>query len=262
MQYYRRLLVLFFKNSILAELEYRANLIVNIFMSLFWFAWAIIGVLVFFSYTDRLGGWTLPEVLIVSGMYRGFNGFMEGVLRPNIRAIVDHIRKGTLDFVLIKPVNSQFLATLRYFSIWRLSDVFLGLLMVGYGLYLLHHVPQWWEIALFFFLSAAALFLLYSLWLLLMTLSFWLVKADNLVEVLFGIYETSRVPVTAFPGWIQYIFTFVIPLAFVTTVPAAALISKLTPDMVVWSMIMSGLLFWLSTRFWHFALRFYSSASS
>ena len=69
--------------------------------------------MVFFRFTETLGGWSFPQALLVVGMFRIFEGVIDGVMRPNITRIVEYIQKGTLDFILLKPVDSQFMASLR-----------------------------------------------------------------------------------------------------------------------------------------------------
>ena len=130
---YFRLLKTFYKNAILAELEYRANFFVNIVTNLFWLSWSLIGLQVFFNHTDQIGGWTYDEALVVIGVFNVAFGFMEVFLTPNILEIGNQVRLGTLDFVLTKPINSQFMVSMRTMVFWKLSDILLGL-----GLSLIH----------------------------------------------------------------------------------------------------------------------------
>jgi ABC-2 type transport system permease protein len=77
---YLRLLTIFYKNSILKELEYRVNFLSNAFMSVFWLVWGVVGVSIFFLHRDKMGDWTFPEVLMVVGLFTFFNGVMESLL--------------------------------------------------------------------------------------------------------------------------------------------------------------------------------------
>src|SRR6266550_918540 len=102
---YFRLLKTFYKNALMAELEYRTNFVVNILTTLFWLFWSVVGLQVYFTHTDKIGGWSYDEALIVIGIFTAATGFMEAFLLPNIVEIGNHIRLGTLDFVLTKPIN-------------------------------------------------------------------------------------------------------------------------------------------------------------
>ena len=259
---YLRLLAIFYRYSIVSELEYRVELLANVFMSVFWLAWAIVSVAVFFLHSDRIGDWTWPEVLMVVALFTLFSGVMEALLRPNVGAVLDQVRDGTFDFVLTKPVNAQFIASLRNIVVWRLSDVVIGLGLIVYALGQLHVTPTLAQDALFVLMLVAATFIVYSLWLMMVSLAFWFVKLDNFTELFYGFYEAGRYPVTIYRGLIRGLLTFVVPIAFVTTFPASALLGRIDQATVLIGIAFAVGLFVVSNRFWNFAVRHYSSASS
>jgi ABC-2 type transport system permease protein len=122
---------------------------------------------------------------------------------------------------------------------------------VGAGAYALSLIPILFSILI-----------LYCLWFILGTTSVWFVKIYNVTEVLRGVVEAGRYPITAFPVAYRFFFTFVIPIVFLTTVPAEVILGRVN----VFSLLNGGLLaiglLFVSNRFWRFALRFYTSASS
>ena len=61
--------------------------------------------------------------LIVVGLFTIFDGLMECIVLPNIKRLVENIRNGAFDFTLLKPINSQFLSTLRYARLHGLTDL-------------------------------------------------------------------------------------------------------------------------------------------
>ncbi|HEX7594525.1 MAG TPA: ABC-2 family transporter protein [Anaerolineae bacterium] len=259
---YLRLLSIFYKNSILKELEYRVNFIANIFMSVLWLVWGIVGVTIFFLHRDTLGDWTYPEVLIVVGLFTFFNGLMEALLRPNVGAVIEQIRDGTLDFVLTKPVNSQFIASLRTIVVWRLVDVVIGLGLIAYALGLLHITPTLGQIGIFTLMILSGTAIVYSLWLVMVSFAFWFIKIDNITEVFYAFYEAGRYPVTIYRGAVRVLLTFVVPIAFVTTFPASALLGRIDQATTLIGLALAVGLAIGSNRFWSFAVRHYSSASS
>ncbi len=259
---YLRLLTIFYRYSILKELEYRVNFFANVFMSVFWLVWALLGVSVFFLHRTKMGDWTYPEVLMVVGLFTFFSGLMESLLRPNVGAVIEQIREGTFDFVLTKPVNAQFIASLRNIIVWRLSDVFIGLGLLVYALRLLGVTPTRDNIVIFAAMLASAIVIVYSLWLVMSSFAFWFVKIDNITELFYAFYETGRYPVTIYRGLVRALLTFVVPIAFVTTFPASALLGRLDQTTAWIGIFFAIILFFLSNRFWNFAIRHYSSASS
>jgi ABC-2 type transport system permease protein len=97
---------------------------------------------------------------------------------------------------------------------------------------------------------------------LLITSAFWFVQLENVMELLFTFYEAGRFPVSVFPAWLRAILTFVVPIAFITTVPAAVIIGRLDAEFVVLAVVVTAILFTACAAFWRFAVRHYSSASS
>ncbi|MEW5720038.1 MAG: ABC-2 family transporter protein [Chloroflexota bacterium] len=259
---YLKLLAIFYRYSILKELEYRVNFLANVFMNVFWLAWAIIGVSVFFLHRDKMGDWTYPEVLMVVGLFTFFNGMMESLLRPNIGAVIEQIRDGTFDFVLAKPVNAQFIASLRNVVVWRLADVIIGLGLIVYALNLLGILPTPDRIAVFAIMLASAVFIVYSLWLAMSSLAFWFVRIDNVTELFYAFYEAGRYPVTIYRGVVRALLTFIVPIAFITTFPASALLGRLDSTTAWIGVIFAVVFLMASSRLWNFAVRHYSSASS
>jgi ABC-2 type transport system permease protein len=196
------------------------------------------------------------------GLFTFFNGVMEALLRPNIGAIIEQIRDGTFDFVLTKPINGQFIASLRNLVIWRLVDVVIGLGLIIYALRLLGISPALDRIAIFTIMLASAIFIVYSLWLAMSSLAFWFVRIDNVTELFYAFYEAGRYPVTIYRGVVRVLLTFIVPIAFVTTFPASALLGRLDSN-TAWIGVILAIVFLIaSSRFWSFAVRHYSSASS
>ncbi len=259
---YLRLLALFVQNSLQIALEYRVNFVTALVQSIVWLLWGVLGILVFFQFTGTLGGWTFPQALLVVGLFRIFEGLLDGIMRPNITRIVEHIQKGTLDFVLVKPVDSQFMASLRQINLFVLPDILIGFGLIGYGIWMGRFWPTPLQMISFFFLLICGVIMAYAIWMLLVTSAFWLVQVENIAELLTIIYETGRFPVTAYNWWIRLVLTFIIPIAFLTTFPAAALIGLLDPLYLLLAPIIAGMLLLAARAFWRVGLRSYTSASS
>lgn len=262
MRKYLRLLTIFWRYSILKEMEYRVNFLTNAFMSVFWLVWGVLGATIFFAHRDEIGGWTFYQVLVVLGMFSIFTGVMEAFFRPNIMAMIEQVRDGKFDFVLVKPVNAQFYSSFHSLVMWRLVDIFAGGVIIVYALNQMQIVPTPLELLAFFMLLLVALVLVYCFWLAMMTMAFWFVKVDNLAELFYSFYEAARFPISVYGSWLRAILTFVIPIAFITTFPSAALIGKLEPIEIVLGFVLAGLLLFGSNRLWNFAIRSYASASS
>jgi ABC-2 type transport system permease protein len=259
---YFRLLSIFYRNSLYTEMEYRANFLANLFTSAFWLAFAIMGLHVFFYHRDQIGAWGYYEAMLVVGFFSLFNGFIEALLQPNMSRVIEQIRKGTFDFVLIKPVNSQFIASLRHLSIWKLADVAMGLGICTYAMARLALSPTIADLLVAAGFVFCGTVILYSIWLMMVTSAFWFVRIDNISELFTAIYETGRFPVSVYPSWMRGVLTFVVPIAFITTFPAAAILGRAELHLLSVALLLAAGLFCGCVYFWRFAVRRYSSASS
>jgi ABC-2 type transport system permease protein len=118
------------------------------------------------------------------------------------------------------------------------------------------------RVLLLLVLCVCAAVILYSLIVLLITTAFWLVQLENIMELLFTFYEAGRFPVSIFPYWVRVMLTVVVPIAFVTTVPASVLLGRTGAVFGVYSVGVAAVLLGASIAFWRYAVRHYSSASS
>ncbi len=259
---YFKLLRIFYQNTLANELEYRLNFWSNLALSLFWLAWAALSVRVYFYHTDSIAGWTYPELLVVMGLFFAANGFRQMLLSPNLRRLSEYVRLGTLDYILTKPIDSQFLVSLRYIGVYNWGDPLLGLGLVAYGLWLLHEVPSAGQVLLFVLLFAAGMVALYSFSLIVQSSTLWLVNVERADAVVVGLLETGRFPVGFYRGWVRAALTVIVPVAFMTTFPAQALLGRLQWPTALASLGLAMFLFVVASGFWRFALRHYTSASS
>ncbi|MDQ1909756.1 ABC-2 family transporter protein [Paenibacillus sp. GD4] len=262
MNKYLRCLREFFRACLVEEFEYRANFAANIMTTLFWLLVAVLTLQIYFFRTDTVGGWSYYEVLALLGVFTAIRGFIEFFLQPNMTRLVSHVRTGTLDYVLTKPIDSQFYVSFRHLVFWRLSDVALGFGMLIYSLWKLGMVPSVTEVLLFIVVFVSSLLVVYSLWMAMMTVSFWAVKVDNLSFLFTSFFETARFPVSVYGGVLRFVLTYVFPVAFITTFPSAALVGRLSYTEGIISVLAAVVCLAASRWFWRHALMSYTSASS
>jgi ABC-2 type transport system permease protein len=262
MKRYLRLLALFWSTSVAQEMEYRLNFLLALLSSLGSAAGGLFGLSLFYRAGHALSGWTYPEAVAVLGVFTLLQAFSRALLFPNLNRIVDHVQYGTLDFILLKPVDSQFWISLRILSPWALPDALMGSLLLMWATWQLKRS----FLSLMGALPAllAGILILYGLWFFLASLTIWFVKIYNVTYVLQSFLEAGRFPIGAYPALFRWFFTFVLPVAFLTTVPARQVVGRTTGQVgslaMAWGL--GFLLFAGSRLFWRFALRFYTSASS
>jgi ABC-2 type transport system permease protein len=257
---YARLLGIFWRSTLSVELEYRVDFASNAVLSVFWMAWAVVGAGLFFQFSDSIAGWTFDELVVVIGLFFTVNGLRQALFEPNLERMTDYVRNGTLDFLLAKPVDTQFMVSFRYLGVYNLFDPLLGLALVGAGLARVGRWPRPADIGAFTVMFGVAVTLLYALTLVLMAAAIGLVSSDGLASFAFAAVEVARFPVQLYGQPIQTVLT-VVPIAMLTTFPAQALLGRLDvwalPAGVATAIAAVTLGSW---RFRH-ALRSYAGAS-
>ncbi len=259
---YLKLLAVFMNSSLLVDLEYRANFIVQAIMGVFQTGITYISVALFFTHTDNLGGWTYEQSLIIVGLFSIINGVIYVFMQPNIKRIVEMVRDGTMDFVLTKPVNSQFMATLRYVKYSGMANIVAGFAIIALAFGRMGYAPDAPALVAFALMLSIAILIVYSIWLVMGATAFWFVKIDNLAELFNTLFDTARFPITTFSGIMRIFFTFVLPVAFITTVPAQAVLGQLEWLTIAGALLMGAALFIAGSLFWRYTVRSYTSASS
>jgi ABC-2 type transport system permease protein len=251
----------FWANSFALDLEYRIDFLISGATALFSFGAGLLVLQVMFHFAGSLGGWTFHQALALYGIYLLLEEFATGFLAFNIGGVPELIRRGDLDFILLKPANSQLQVSIRHFRIVSVPAYALALGILGYAMVEMGSLTPLNVLLLVGFLACAML-IIYAIWALLHTLAFWLVRIENISQVFFAVFKVARFPIGAFPGAMQIIFTVVIPITFMTTVPASAASGILDWRLGLAAPIIALIGLWLSHRFWQFALRHYTSASS
>lgn len=260
MNRYLKVLKLFWQTSIAAELEYRLNFVIAAMSSLSSLCGSLFGLFLFYRTGYTFQGWSWQAAMIVLGMFTFLQGFSNTFLSPNLNRIVQQVEMGTLDFVLLKPISSQFWLSTRSFSPWGIPDLIFGLMLILYGS--ASFQPRWYDYLLCLIVMMLGMIILYSIWFMLGATSIWFVKIYNVTEVLRGLLEAGRYPMIAYPSVYRFFFTFIIPVAFLTTIPAEALLGRMSLSWLFGSFILAILLLTITHLFWQFALKFYTSASS
>ena len=259
---YFQLLRVQLRASSLLAMQYRYDFVVDGLISMFWTATALVPLFVVFHGRRGVAGWSFAEAMVVTGWFIVVQGILEGAINPGLSTVVEHIRKGTLDFILLKPADAQFLVSTSRFAFWKFTSLISGGAIFVYAFHALHRLPTLSGVLASLALLVASTWVLYSLWILTVSAAFYVVKIDNLTYLFSSIFDAARWPASIFRGVLSLMFTFVIPLALMTTYPAEALLGRLSS--VTLGCSLGGALVFgvLSRRLWLRSIGRYTSASS
>ncbi len=257
---YWRLLGTQIRASLLLGLQYRSDFLIDGFVEVFWMITALVPLLVVFRIRSTIGGWSFAQSLMVMGWFTFLQGVLEGAINPSLASVVDHVRKGTLDFVLIKPADAQFLVSTARFAPWRAINVVTAVVIFGWGFHLLGRAPTFLALAAAAVALVAAVAVLYSLWIVTVSAAFYVVRIDNLSYLFNAVFDAGRWPIGIFRGFVRFAFTFLIPLALMTTYPAEALLGILPVSTLFAALAGAGLALAIARAVWTASIARYTSA--
>jgi len=243
---------------------YRADFVVLLVAVLIQVALSVYFIKIVYSYVNDIAGWSYPETLLAVANYMIIDGIL-WMLFGQVRGIMNHIRYGTFDGILIKPINSQFLT-----SVWEgdLEDgvrIIIGVAVIVYALNQLNlSIESILVNGIFYIiLLINATLIAYSFMLVIRSISFWVINGYALFNLSEALLRVTQYPTDIFyHSIVRTFFTVLLPLAFIATVPAKVLARGFDWQLVLGSCAMALIFFTLSRKFWLFALKHYQSASS
>ena len=261
MRRYWRIYKTFFVSSFARELEFKANFFAKIAQNVVWIVFFLLIILVVYRNTDSVAGWSRGEAFILAATCFVMNALVSAFFM-SLQEIPEQVRRGTLDFVITKPVDTQFWVSTRKFNFDQIGTLLAGIAMIVVGTIQAGLHPSLAQWLAYLLLTASSTLLFYAFNMALMTLGIWLVRVDNLWVLGETVMQVARYPLDIYSSGLQRILTFFVPLAFIATVPARQLAKGLDVGMVGIGMAWSLGAFLFARWFWNFALSHYSSASS
>ncbi|MEI8307923.1 MAG: ABC-2 family transporter protein [Chloroflexales bacterium] len=257
-----RLAYHFFRVGAMNELQYRVNFFLQLLQSAVALGVGLIGLGLVFSHTTSLVGWSQPELLAVMGVHIVMGGLIQAIIQPNMQRLMEDVQQGTLDFALTKPEDAQVLVSVREIRIWQLVNVLVGAVVIGVAVAQIGDRVGVGEALIFAVTLLLGSLMIYSFWLILTSVSFWVVRVDEMVNLFEGVYAAGRWPVGIYPGWLQGLLTFIVPVAFAVTVPAEALTGRLNLSTLGLAAAVAAGLLLLARLIWRLGLRHYGGASA
>ena len=270
---YRRVWSTFFRNALVREMTFRGNFLINLVTRAFWFTAQITLFKIIYNNVDFISGWTEPQYFAFMATGMLINAIIETFFMPNCANFSELIRTGNLDFVLLKPIDTQFLISCEKMQLAMVNQIVLALSLLGYALYQIGEPISFFQVVTYLAFLVVGVAFFYSLMITLASMSVWMGRNQGLYDFWFYITVFARYPRSIYNGVdpdrleagevLQTAFTFIIPILLVVTVPA----SVIARSMDSWkfpAIALGTSLLGLVVSRWVFntALRSYRSASS
>ena len=216
-----------------------------------------------FSQTGTVGTWTVWQVVLLTGASNFIQQIYQAFFLVNCTNLSELVRTGKMDFLLLLPVNTRFLVSLRQVDLPSFANAAFAVCVMLYAAGKLHLQPTAGQLLGFAALCGVGLLVHYSLMFMLATVCFWTVRAQGIVWGYYNLFNIARMPDEAFRGAFKAVFTFALPVLLVSNVPVRVLADKLTSPFA-WLVLLGLGIIWafISEWFWRFSIRRYTSASS
>lgn len=252
----------FFRASAMADLEYRLNLVVKVVTDVLWYVAQLALFEVLFSHARSISGWTLDSTRVFMGVLFVTDSIYMLFLQENLDRLTEKVRQGDLDLLLVKPVNSQFMLSFQ-----KMNPVYIGnfLLSFAWLVWALHRLPQpveWSRLSILVIAIPCSVAISYSMRFFFSATALIFVRAESINYVWYQLYRLGTRPDTIYPMWLRYVVLTFLPVAFIGSVPARLILNAPDFGLIAASVGIAVSALYLSTRYWRYVLRFYSSASS
>ena len=260
-KYYLRIYVRLMVRSYMMEMAYRLNFLVSILSTVVSFTTTIIFFNIIYFRVEDLAGWKKYDLLLLFGVYLLVKGVFEMSIRKGLDRLPSYVVRGSFDSMLLRPLNTLFLISFNRLDFDDLVEILIGILTMNYALSKLALNLDPLMILGFVISLVSGVIILYSNYLMIMSTTFWTLRVEYR-EIYKNLLQMTRIPPDVYSGRVRFILTYLIPLAFLVMFPTQVLLGRLPFWLVLTTPLFALINFYLAWRFWLFALRNYSGASS
>jgi len=230
---YFRVFLTFLRNSLVRDMTFRANFLIDTIASTSWMFMNLGFYILIFENTTSIGegsGWGKYQFFLFLATTLLINSIVRGLFLGNAIEFSEQIRTGTLDFALVKPIDTQFLISLGRIEWSAIGPFVCGLALLGYSLGRpeLNYTPGVLEAILYVFYLLCGIAIYYSLMIAMASTSIWLGRNRTLLDFWFYITNFSRYPMEIYDRGLGVVllgfFTYFLPVLVAVNVPARLLV--------------------------------------
>lgn len=259
---YFRLYRAFVRYSLARELSFRGDFFGYSFVNLLWAGFSVFVTGIYYAQTPSIAGWTLGEGLALLATWHIVNAILTFFVRRNFARLPTDIKDGLIDLVIVKPINSQFLVSLKYLDLPKIFNLIFAIGLLWFGLAKAGVHVTLTQGIVYGVLVLAGSIITYALWFALLTLSFRFVGMSNLEMLFDAIFRFGRFPADAFTTIGKAILFTAIPVGVAIQLPAEAIARGVSWPWALYLLTFAGLALWFSSALWKREMNRYSSASS
>ena len=257
-----RVIVRLWRISIQTHLAFRLQFLVELADSVIAVAFSVLLFEIAYANAPVIGGWTKYEAILLVGVFQLYSVMMQVFLWPNVGGMSRVIYDGELDDLLLRPISTQALLSLRSISFPAALHGAIGIFIIVYALEQLQIVPGILTILAAAVMLLSGVVIVYSLWFISMTLEFWFAGLWSWMSFIPNLFDFAKYPEGIFTGVVRFLFLTIAPVIVVANFPTQTLLGELPWINALWSLVLAGCLLILSQLQWRFAVRRYTSVGS
>ena len=263
----------FLKNTLSRDMEYKMNFIFEIFIDAIYYGSLFFFFKIIFQFTDSLGSFDQDAIIIFLITMYIADSLYVFLLGGNVFNINENVKSGDLDFILLKPVNSQFFISCRYVNTHAIVSIMILSILLLKLTYVYHGNSFLWINYIFYIPSLIlGMFIFYSFEFIISSLVFWLRNFSYAGWLAGELVKYSRRPDSIYKKWFQKTLFSIFPMAMICSVPSRILlwgmeetdrgISLNGVELFILQFFIAGIFLWITTLVWKKGLKRYESASS
>ncbi|UQS85952.1 ABC-2 family transporter protein (plasmid) [Nicoliella spurrieriana] len=245
------------KINIAKFLIYRTEFFLNLFDNLVWFVITIYFYKYIYASAYSIPGVSIKQIYLIICTSEIIKSLLFTFCINNLAAIPSLVRNGTLDGLLLKPINSQLLVSFREISFGNLAGIVpsIILLMINTKFSVINGL-------LYILLVLFSFVLGYSLWFIIMTISIWLVNLNEIHELFLSLLTLNQFPAKSFKISSKFFYYLFLPIIITTSVPTEALLrSGVSLTDILLLSVGSIIALIASKIFWNISINYYSSTN-
>lgn len=249
------------KASTIADMQYRLNYLTRFLTDIFWYIAQIMMYEVIYLHTKKIGTWQIEQTRVFLGLLFVIDALYTIIFAENVDRMSDKVRKGDLDLLLAKPINSQFMISLQKVNTSIIGNLIISISWLIYSLRQMTDF-SFSQLAWLIILIPSSLCIFYSFRFIISASAVIFTKSDNLQYMWYQVYKLGMRPDSIYFPKLRFLLMTIIPVSLIASVPSRIIFQDASMELTLWTMMMGPIALYFSTKFWNFCLSKYSSASS
>lgn len=256
---YLKIWLIMSKNAFLMVLIQKSTLIIFLLGKIIRFGLFTTFLIFLLKGTNTLASYNLNQTLFFFVTFTLVDTLSQFFFREVYR-FRPQIVSGSFDLVLTKPLSALFR------SLAGGADV-IDLITLPPLIYAVYYVgsmlsPSFLQTTFYIALVINGVLIAAAFHIAVLSLGILTTEIDHTIMIYRDLSSMGRFPVDIYKEPLKGVLTYLIPVAIMVTLPAKLLMGLVSPVGVLSSLLIGVFAVFIATRFWNYALRYYTSASS